>query len=120
MPIVVVVGSVIATVVNLLIRPVRRVQYTETLMNSQPFQGYEGSCGAYQGKDQRAGLGEARRRLVENQGGEAQDDDPSGCEEGRAENGDMPEVVPRQWEVTEAKLNLPTLMAGATVDPNEV
>lgn len=89
-------------------------------MNSHPFQGQKGPRSHHQGEDRGAGPRQARRRLVEHQRGKPQDDDPRSREQGRTEDRDVPEIVPRQCEVTEAKWNLPTRMAGATVEPNEL
>ena len=88
-------------------------------MNSQPFQPQKNGCSPNQGNDVGAGPVQPRRRLVEHERSERQDHDACGGEKGRAEDRYVPEIVPRQCEVTEAKWNFPTLSAGATVEPNE-
>ena len=106
---------------NLLVNGLfRRVQYTETLVDPQPFQAQKYPGYAYETEDQRSGLDDAAGDLVPDQRPEGKDGDTRGGEQGRAKHGDVPEIVGGQWLVTEAKWNAPTRRAGATLDPNEV
>ena len=106
---------------NLLVNVLfRRRQYTETLVDSHPFQGQKEACYSHQTKDQRSSPRESRRGFVPYERTEGQYRYPRRREQGRTENRYVPEVVAGQCEVTEAKWNSPTLSAGATVEPNEV
>lgn len=105
---------------NLLVNGLfRRVQYTETLVDPQPFQGDKYPGEANQTEYEELRLGDPQGGVIPQERSERQDRHPRGSEEGRPQNRDVPEIVRGQWEVTEAKWNSPTLKAGATVEPNE-
>ncbi|MEA2516452.1 MAG: hypothetical protein QOG16_290 [Actinomycetota bacterium] len=106
---------------NLLINgPYRHCQYTETLVDARPFHDQQCPRQSDQGEDPRTGSQNPGGRFVPYQRAYRQDRHAGRGEQRGSEDRDVPKIVSGQWEVTEAKWNSPTLIAGATVEPNEV